>query len=34
MRKKGIAPHVLSPKDQSKVVARSDKRLHQMESRI
>lgn len=30
MRKKGITPRVLSPKDQSKVVARSDKRVYEM----
>jgi hypothetical protein len=34
MRKKGIAPRILSPKDQSKVVARSDKRLYEMRSKI
>jgi hypothetical protein len=34
MRKKGIAPRILSPKDQSKVVARSDKRVYEMRSNL
>ncbi|MCU0497852.1 MAG: DNA double-strand break repair nuclease NurA [Anaerolineae bacterium] len=32
LRKKGIEPRVISPKDQSKIVARSDKRVYELRS--